>query len=43
MKLKFIADIHISPITVEALKNKGYNIIRLTDELPATSCDRRRR
>ncbi|MBI5213739.1 MAG: DUF5615 family PIN-like protein, partial [Nitrospirae bacterium] len=39
MKLKFIADIHISPLTVEELKNKGYNIIRVTDRLPATSSD----
>lgn len=39
MKLKFIADIHISPLTVEELRNKGYNIIRITDKLPATSSD----
>lgn len=40
MKLKFIADIHISPLTVEELQKKGYNIIRVTDELPATSSDK---
>lgn len=40
MKLKFIADIHISPLTVEALKNKGYDIIRITDKLPATASDK---
>lgn len=39
MKLKFIADIHISPITVEALQNKGYDICRITDKLPATAPD----
>lgn len=39
MKLKFIADIHISPLTVKALQNKGYDIIRITDKLPATSSD----
>jgi len=27
MKLKFIADIHISPVTVEALQNKAHHII----------------
>ncbi len=40
MKLKFIADIHISPLTVKALQNKGYNIIRVTDKLPATASDK---
>lgn len=39
MKLKFMADIHISPLTVEELKRKGYDIIRVTDNLPATSSD----
>lgn len=39
MKLKFIADIHISPLTVKALQRKGYDIIRITDKLPATSSD----
>lgn len=39
MKLKFIADIHISPITVKALQNNGYDIVRITDKLPATSSD----
>jgi|YelNatPaOPRAMG01_1025707.scaffolds.fasta_scaffold152301_1 predicted nuclease of predicted toxin-antitoxin system len=37
MKLKFIADIHISPLTVKALQDKGYNI---TDKLPANASDR---
>lgn len=40
MKLKFIADIHISPLTVKELKTKGYNIIRITDKLPATASDK---
>lgn len=40
MKLKFIADIHISPLTVKELKNKGYDIIRITDKLPATASDK---
>lgn len=37
--LKFIADVHISPLTVKELYEKGYNIIRVTDRLPATSSD----
>jgi len=40
MKLKFIADIHISPLTVKALQAKGYNITRITDKLPATASDK---
>lgn len=37
--LKFIADVHISPLTVKELYEKGNNIIRVTDRLPATSSD----
>lgn len=37
--LKFIADVHISPLTVKELYEKGYNIIRVTDRFPATSSD----
>lgn len=40
MKLKFIADIHISPLTVEALRKKGYDIVRITDKLPSTASDK---
>lgn len=40
MKSKFIADIHISPLTVKELQKKGYDIIRVTDKLPATSLDK---
>ena len=40
MKLKFIADIHISPLTVRALQNKGYDIVRITNRLPATASDK---
>ncbi len=40
MKLKFIADIHISPLTVKALQNKGYDIVRITDKLPAAASDK---
>jgi len=40
MKSKFIADIHISPLTIKELQKKGYDIIRVTDKLPATSLDK---
>jgi predicted nuclease of predicted toxin-antitoxin system len=40
MKSKFIADIHISPLTVNELQKKGYDIIRVSDKLPATSSDK---
>ncbi|WP_460176052.1 hypothetical protein [Thermodesulfovibrio hydrogeniphilus] len=39
MKLKFLADVHISPIAVNAFKNAGYDIIRVTDKLPPTATD----
>jgi len=37
--LRFIADVHISPLTVTALTLKGYDILRSTDLLPATAAD----
>ena len=40
MKSKFIADIHISPLTVNELQKRGYDIIRVSDKLPATSSDK---
>jgi predicted nuclease of predicted toxin-antitoxin system len=40
MKSKFIADIHISPLTVQELQKKGYDIFRVTEKLPATSSDK---
>jgi predicted nuclease of predicted toxin-antitoxin system len=39
MPLRFIADIHISPITVRALCSAGYDAIRVTEVLPATASD----
>lgn len=39
MKLKFIADVHISPITVKELQKAGYTITRVTDHLPSTASD----
>ena len=37
--LRFLADVHISPLTVAALKLQGYDILRSTDLLPATAAD----
>ncbi len=34
-----IADVHISPLTVAALKRQGYDIGRSTDFLPANAAD----
>lgn len=38
--LRFIADVHISPLTVNSLQQQGYDILRSTDLLPATATDR---
>ncbi len=37
--LQFIADVHISPLTVVALQQQGYDILRVTEVLPATATD----
>jgi len=37
--LRFLADVHISPLTVAVLKLQGYDILRSTDLLPATAAD----
>lgn len=37
--LRFIADVHISPLTVAALQQQGYDILRVTEVLPATAAD----
>ena len=39
MALSFIADVHISPFTVNQLKKNGYEISRITEFLPATASD----
>lgn len=39
MKLKMLADLHISPITVSALQECGYQISRVTEFLSATASD----
>jgi len=36
---KYLADVHISPLTVSDLRQAGYDIIRVTDFLPATASD----
>lgn len=41
MMLKFIADVHISPITVSTLQEAGYQIRRVTDFIPANSSDKK--
>ncbi|BBH39742.1 hypothetical protein myaer102_22850 [Microcystis viridis NIES-102] len=37
--LRLRADVHISPLTVAALRLQGYDIVRTTDFLPATAAD----
>lgn len=37
--LPLLADVHISPLTIAALRSKGYSITRTTDLLPATAAD----
>ena len=37
--LKFLADMNISPITVEELKNKGWNIVRVNEVMDVRSKD----
>lgn len=38
-KLRLIADVHISPLTVAALQQESYDIIRSTDRLPPNAAD----
>jgi predicted nuclease of predicted toxin-antitoxin system len=40
MILQFVADVHISPITVSSLQEAGYQIRRVTDFIPANSSDK---
>jgi predicted nuclease of predicted toxin-antitoxin system len=39
ISLGVLADVHISPWTVVALRSQGYDILRITDLLPATTSD----
>ncbi|MGD2182594.1 DUF5615 family PIN-like protein [Lusitaniella coriacea] len=38
--LRFIADVHISPLIVAALQQQSYDIYRTTDRLASTASDR---
>ncbi|WP_298915798.1 DUF5615 family PIN-like protein [uncultured Nostoc sp.] len=37
--MKLLADMNISPQTVAALQGEGWDIIRVSDVLPATTSD----
>jgi predicted nuclease of predicted toxin-antitoxin system len=37
--LRFIADVHISPLTITTLRLAGYDIVRVPDILPRASSD----
>ncbi len=37
--LRFIADVHISPLTITTLRLAGYEIVRVPDILPRASSD----
>lgn len=37
--LRFVADVHISPLTVLALRQEGYDVVRVTEILPTTATD----
>ena len=39
MALSYLADVHISPLTVSELSKEGYKVSRITDFLPATFSD----
>ncbi|MFQ5676422.1 MAG: DUF5615 family PIN-like protein [bacterium] len=39
MELSFIADIHISPLTIHQLNQAGYHVTRITDFLPPNASD----
>jgi predicted nuclease of predicted toxin-antitoxin system len=38
-KIKFIADVHISPLTIERLEKNGYDIQRITEFLSPRAGD----
>ena len=37
--LRFLADMNLSPLTVDALQQEGWNIVRVSTLLPATTTD----
>ncbi len=38
-KLKYFADIHISPLTCNSLRKAGYHVLRVNDVFPSTASD----
>ena len=38
--MRYLADVHISPIAIGALRAEGYEIFRVTEFLPPTATDR---
>jgi predicted nuclease of predicted toxin-antitoxin system len=38
--VRYLADVHISPLTIHALRTKGYEILRVTEFLRPTATDR---
>jgi predicted nuclease of predicted toxin-antitoxin system len=39
LSFKFLADLNISPVTVEALQRQGWDIVRVSTHLPAWAPD----
>lgn len=37
--MRFLADMNLSPVTVEALRRDGWDIVRVSSLLPATASD----
>ncbi|TAK59854.1 MAG: hypothetical protein EPO24_07265 [Bacteroidetes bacterium] len=37
--MRFLADMNISPLTVNTLKQEGFNVIRVSDLMPANTDD----
>ena len=37
--LEFVADVHISPVTIASLRQAEFKVTRITDSLPATATD----
>lgn len=37
--MKLLADLHISPRTVEHLRSLGHDVIRVSERMPATATD----
>lgn len=37
--MKILADMHISPLTIECLRGCGHDVIRVPEVLPATALD----